>query len=78
MSYVWECSRNDIASNLSVFIAATAVRFFASVWPDIPVASCLAVLLLRPSFNVINAAFKELKSFSTASNNVRPGNGKVD
>jgi Co/Zn/Cd efflux system component len=30
MSSVWECSRNDIASNLSVFIAAGAVWFTGS------------------------------------------------
>jgi Co/Zn/Cd efflux system component len=62
MSSVWECSRNDIASNLSVFVAAAAVWLFTSGWPDIIVASCLAVLLLRSSFKVISAAFNELKS----------------
>jgi Co/Zn/Cd efflux system component len=61
MSSVWECSRNDIASNLSVFIAAGAVWFFESGWADIFVASCLVILLLNSSFRVIRSAFKELK-----------------
>lgn len=61
MSSVWECSRNDIASNLSVFIAAGAVWFFESGWADIFVASCLVVLLLNSSFRVVSSAFKELR-----------------
>jgi Co/Zn/Cd efflux system component len=32
MSSVWECSRNDIATNLSVFITAGAVWFTDSGW----------------------------------------------
>lgn len=65
MSSVWECSRNDIASNLSVFIAAGAVWFFESGWADIFVASCLVILLLNSSFRVISSAFKELRNAST-------------
>jgi Co/Zn/Cd efflux system component len=61
MSSVWECSRNDIASNLSVFIAAGAVWFFESGWADIIVASCLTILLLKSSFRVIGTALNELK-----------------
>jgi Co/Zn/Cd efflux system component len=62
MSSVWECSRNDIATNLSVFIAAGAVWFTNSGWPDIVVASCLVVLLLRSAVRVITSARVELKS----------------
>lgn len=60
MSSVWECSRNDIMVNISVFIAAGAVWFFESGWADIIVASCLGILLLSSSFRVINSAIKEL------------------
>lgn len=60
MSSVWECSRNDIASNLSVFVAAGAVWFFASGWPDIVVAVGLLILLLRSSIRVISSARVEL------------------
>lgn len=62
MSSVWECSRNDIASNLSVLLAAAAVWFFESGWPDIIIASCLVILLLNSSFRVINSALKELRT----------------
>lgn len=64
MSSVFECSRNDIASNLSVFIAAGGVWLFQSGWPDIVVASLLAALLLRSSARVIHGAINELKARS--------------
>ncbi|MBK7729689.1 MAG: cation transporter [Gammaproteobacteria bacterium] len=61
MSSVYECSRNDIASNLSVFVAAFGVWIFQSGWPDIIVASCLAALLLRSSVRVLLGAVQELR-----------------
>ena len=60
MSSVWECSRNDIATNLSVFIAAGAVWLTNSGWPDILVASFLVVLLLRSAIRVITSARMEI------------------
>jgi Co/Zn/Cd efflux system component len=56
MSSVWECSRNDIASNLSVFVAAGAVWLTGSGWPDTLVALGLVVLLLRSAARVIASA----------------------
>lgn len=61
MSSVWECSRNDIASNISVFIAAGAVGMTSSGWPDILVAAGLVWLLMRSSINVISSAMAELR-----------------
>lgn len=60
MNSVWECSRNDIASNLSVFVAAAGVWLTGSGWPDILVAIALVSLLLRSSFRVMSAASAEL------------------
>ena len=62
MSSVWECSRNDIASNLSVFIAAGAVWITDSGWPDIFVAIALVLLLLRSASRVISSALIELRA----------------
>ena len=62
MSSVWECSRNDIASNLSVFIAAGAVWFTGSGWPDIVVAMGLVWLLMRSAIRVISSAMVELRA----------------
>ncbi|MFT7244197.1 MAG: Co/Zn/Cd efflux system component [Candidatus Azotimanducaceae bacterium] len=65
MSSVWECSRNDIATNVSVFIAAGAVWLVGAGWPDILVASALVVLLLRSSARVISGALQELRAAGT-------------
>jgi len=62
MSSVWECSRNDIASNISVFVAAGAVWFTGSGWPDLAVAIGLLWLLMRSSIRVISSATAELRS----------------
>lgn len=64
MSSVWECSRNDIASNLSVFVAAGAVWATSSGWPDILVALGLVWLLLRSAVRVISSALVELRAAS--------------
>ena len=62
MSSVWECSRNDIASNLSVFVAAGAVYLSGSGWPDILVALGLVLILVRSSIRVISSATVELRA----------------
>ena len=61
MSSVWECSRNDIASNLSVFVAAGAVWLTGSGWPDVVVASALLLLLMRSAVRVIASAVKKIR-----------------
>ncbi len=61
MSSVWECSRNDIAANVSVFIAAAGVALTGSGWPDLVVALGLVILLLRSSLRVIASARAQLR-----------------
>ncbi len=62
MSSVWECSRNDIASNLAVLLASGLVWLTNAGWPDILVALGLAALLLRSASRVITAAVRELRN----------------
>lgn len=62
MSSVWECSRNDIASNLSVFAAAGGVWLTGRGWPDVLVAVGLLVLLVRSSWRVFRAALRDLRA----------------
>ena len=64
MSSVWECSRNDIFSNVSVFVAAGLVWLTQSGWPDIVIALALVILFLRSALRVFSNAKQEL---STAS-----------
>ena len=66
MSSVWECSRDDIAGNLSVFLAAGLVWLTASGWPDLIVATGLMVLLLRSAVRVVSSARTEIASERSA------------
>ena len=62
MSSVWECSRNDIASNLAVFVAAGAVWLSGSRWPDLAVGGVLALLFLRSALRVLRDASLALEA----------------
>ena len=64
MSSVWECSRNDIAANISVFVAAAGVWATGSSWPDLLIAFFLAVLFLRSAGRVLSSARAELQEAS--------------
>jgi len=68
MSSVFECSRNDIAANLSVILAAIGVWLFNSGMPDIIIAALLAALLLNSSARVIKGALSELAQDNKSSN----------
>lgn len=60
MSSVWECSRNDIASNVAVIAAAAAVWLTASGWPDLLIGSALALLFLRSAARVFRGALNAI------------------
>ena len=77
MSSVWECSRNDIAGNLSVFLAAGLVWLTASGWPDLIVATGLMVLLLRSAVRVVSSARTEIASERSAMETTSDGDGIV-
>jgi len=70
MSSVWHCSRNDIASNIAVFVAAGAVWITNAGWPDIVVGLGLAVLFLMSAIKVLKAAVIELKKPDIATANI--------
>ena len=61
MSSVWTCSRNDVAANLSVLLAAAGVWAFDAAWPDRLVALGLAVLLLRSGCGVLRDAARSTR-----------------
>jgi Co/Zn/Cd efflux system component len=58
---VWLCSRNDAIGNVAVMLAAGAVYFTASAWPDLIVASAMAGLFLWSSIQIVRQAMKELR-----------------
>jgi cation diffusion facilitator family transporter len=62
MSSTFECSRNDVISNVGVLIAAGAVALFASPWPDIVIGSAMALLFLRSAVRVMAQAMPKLRA----------------
>jgi len=71
MSSVWYCSRNDIASNIAVFIAAGAVWLTNAGWPDIVIGLGLAILFLMSAIKVLKAAVIELKKPDIATTSIQ-------
>jgi len=61
MSSVWECSRNDIAGNIAVFVASAAVWLTDSRWPDLLVGLLLSAWLLLSSIRVLKSGLGELR-----------------
>lgn len=58
---VWLCSRNDAIGNVAVMVAAAAVWFTASKWPDLIVAALMAGLFLWSSFQILRQSLAELR-----------------
>lgn len=61
MSSVWECSRNDILSNVSIIVASLLVWITNVGWADIAVGLTLSLLLLKSSFKVLKASYSQIK-----------------
>lgn len=62
MASTFECSRNDVISNVGVLVAAGAVALFHSPWPDILIGSGMAVLFMRSSLRVLVQAVPQLRA----------------
>jgi Co/Zn/Cd efflux system component len=59
---VWLCSRNDAIGNVAVVIAAGAVWFTGTAWPDLLVAGLMASLFLWSAAQIIGGALGELSA----------------
>jgi len=57
MKSTFECSRNDVAANVGVLVAAGGVALIGSGWPDIAAGSIIALLFLRSAVSVIVEAW---------------------
>jgi cation diffusion facilitator family transporter len=62
MASTFECSRNDVVSNVGVLVAAAFVAAFASPWPDILIGAAMAVIIFRSSVRVLNGAIPQLRA----------------
>lgn len=66
MRSVWICSRNDALGNVAVMLAALGVFGTGSAWPDLIVATAMAVLALWGAATVLGQARKELGTVTPA------------
>jgi len=64
MRSAWICTRNDVLGNLAVLLAALGVFGSGTGWPDVIVASVMAVLALQGAGLILGHAFSELRSES--------------
>jgi Co/Zn/Cd efflux system component len=62
MSSTFECSRNDILSNIGVLLAAAGVAAFDSPWPDIAVGAIIAAIFFRSAFRVLSEAWPQFRA----------------
>ena len=58
---VWLCSRNDAIGNVAVMLAALAVWYTQTRWPDLIVAAGMAGLFLTSSVQILRQSWSELR-----------------
>jgi len=62
MASTFECSRNDVISNVGVLLAAGLVALTGSFWPDIVVGALIAAIFLRSALRVIREAGPQVRA----------------
>jgi cation diffusion facilitator family transporter len=62
MASTFECSRNDVISNIGVLIAAGLVAATKSPWPDIVIGLAMAAIVLRSAVRVLGDSVPQMKS----------------
>ena len=62
MRSVWLCSRNDAIGNVAVILAALGVFGTGAAWPDLIVASIMAVLALHSGVSILRHAKQDIQS----------------
>jgi Co/Zn/Cd efflux system component len=65
MRSAWICTRNDVLGNLAVLLAALGVLGTGTGWPDVIVATIMAVLALQGAATVVQHALSELRHGGT-------------
>jgi Co/Zn/Cd efflux system component len=77
MQSAWVCSRNDVAANVGVLLAAAGVGLTGTAWPDIVVGLLIAIMFGRSAIGVIRTARQQLRVSAApsvaGSGSPRPG-----
>ncbi|WP_171164996.1 cation transporter [Usitatibacter palustris] len=67
MRSVWLCTRNDAIGNVAVLLAALGVFGTKAGWPDLFVATIMAILALTAAISVVRQARQELRGEPAAA-----------
>jgi len=70
MRSVWLCSRNDALGNVAVMLAALGVFGTGAGWPDLIVATIMALLSISAAVQITRHALEELRSERMAVSDV--------
>ncbi|WP_312252409.1 cation transporter [Stenotrophomonas sp.] len=62
MKSTFECSRNDVAANIGVLVAAGGVALTGKGWPDIAAGAVIALLFLKSALGVIGEAWPAIRA----------------
>jgi Co/Zn/Cd efflux system component len=62
MRSVWICSRNDAIGNVAVVLAAAGVFGTGTAWPDLAVASIMALLGISGGVQIVAQARGEVSA----------------
>jgi cation diffusion facilitator family transporter len=62
MASTFECSRNDVISNVGVLVAAALVAVTSSPWPDLVIGLAMAAVVLRSAVRVLGDSVPQLKA----------------
>jgi cation diffusion facilitator family transporter len=72
MASTFECSRNDVLSNVGVLAAAGLVALLDSPWPDIVIGAIIAALFLRSASGVIRTSLSAMRTRRLRNRRNRP------
>ena len=61
MRSAWICTRNDVFGNLAGLLAALGVSGTGTGWPDVTVATLMALLALQGAVIVVRHSLAELR-----------------
>ena len=67
---IWLFSRNDALANVAVVVAAGLVAWFNSGWPDLVVATVIAILFLHSAWKIVCDALDEIRGECQAPSEV--------
>jgi Co/Zn/Cd efflux system component len=74
MRSAWICTRNDLLGNIAVLLASVGVFGTGMGWPDLLVATIMALLGIQGAIVVVRHSLRELRSLRN-THSAQPARG---